>query len=82
APQANAPRYPHGARIMNAYREWEVTTWGLADLDLAEEEFSPLIGLQRKAFPPERPLGELVTGTPEEAAKELAQLLRGKSKEL
>jgi electron transfer flavoprotein beta subunit len=76
APQANQPRYPHGARIMNAYREWEVTTWGLADLDLTEEELSPLISLQRKAFPPERILGELITGTPDEAAKELAQVLR------
>ena len=76
APQANQPRYPHGARIMNAYREWEVTTWGLADLDLTEEELSPLIGLQRQAFPPERTLGELITGAPDEAAKELARVLR------
>jgi len=76
APQANQPRYPHGARIMNAYREWEVTTWNLADLGLTEEELSPLIGLQRQAFPPERTLGEILTGTPEEAAKELARLLR------
>ena len=59
-----------------AYREWEVITWGLADLGLTEEELSPLIGLQRKAFPPERTLGELITGTPDEAAKELAQVLR------
>jgi electron transfer flavoprotein alpha/beta subunit len=79
APQANQPRLPHGARIMNAYREWEVTTWGLADLGLTEEELSPLIGLQRKAFPPERTLGELITGAPEEAAKELAQILKAKS---
>lgn len=76
APQANEARYPHGARIMNAYREWEISTWGLADLGLAEEELSPLIGLRRKAFPPERTFGELITGAPGEAAKELAQLLR------
>ena len=76
APQANQPRYPHGARIMNAYREWEVTTWDLADLGLSEEELSPLIGLKRKVFPPEQTLGEIITGTPEEAAKELARLLR------
>jgi electron transfer flavoprotein beta subunit len=76
APQANQPRYPHGAHIMNAYREWKVTTWGLADLGLTEEELSPLIRLQREAFPPERTLGELITGTPDEAAKELAQVLR------
>ena len=79
APQANQPRYPHGARIMNAYREWEVTTWRLADLGLTDEELSPLIGLQREAFPPEQTLGELLTGTPDETAKELAQLLRDKS---
>ena len=76
APQANQPRLPHGARIMNAYREWEVTTWGLADLGLTEEELSPLIRLQREAFPPERTPGEIIVGTPEEAAKELAQVLR------
>jgi electron transfer flavoprotein beta subunit len=76
APQANQPRLPHGARIMNAYREWKITTWGLADLGLTEEELSPLIRLQREAFPPERTLEEIVAGTPEEAAKELAQVLR------
>ena len=76
APQANQPSLPHGARIMSAYREWKVTTWGLADLGLTAEELSPLIGLQRQAFPPERTLGELLTGTPDEAAKELAQLLK------
>jgi len=79
APQANQPRYPHGARIMNAYREWEVTTWNLADLGLTEEELNPLIVLQRKAFPPEQTLGELITGTPDEAAKELARILETRS---
>jgi electron transfer flavoprotein beta subunit len=79
APQANQPRLPHGARIMNAYREWEVTTWGLADLGLSEEELTPLIRLQREAFPPERTLGELISGTPDEAAKELALILKARS---
>ncbi len=78
APQASQPRYPHGARIMNAYREWEVTTWGSADLGLTEEDLNPLIRLQREAFPPERTLGELITGAPDEAARELAQLLGDK----
>jgi len=79
APQANQPRLPHGGRIMSAYREWTVTTWGLADLGLTEEEISPTIGLQREAFPPELTVGELITGTPDEAAKELAQILKAKS---
>ena len=76
APEANQPRYPHGARIMNAYREWEVTAWGLTDLGLTEEELRPMIRLQREAFPPERTLGEIIAGTPVEAAKELARVLR------
>jgi len=79
APQANQPRLPHGARIMSAYREWEVTTWGLADLGLTAEELIPLISLQRKAFPLERTIGELITGTPDEVAKELAQILEARS---
>lgn len=78
APQANQPRYSHGARIMNAYREWKITTWGLANLGLTEEELSPMIRFQREAFPPERTLGELIAGGPGEAAKELAQVLRDK----
>jgi len=76
APEANQPRLPHGARIMNAYRQWQITTWGLTDLGLSDEELTPLIRLQRKAFPPERILGEIITGTPEETAKELARVLR------
>ncbi len=79
APQANQPRLPHGARIMSAYREWEVAAWDLADLGLTEEELSPLIRLQRRAFPPERTLGELITGTPDEAAKELVHILKTRS---
>jgi electron transfer flavoprotein alpha/beta subunit len=79
APQANQPRYPHGARIMSAYRECEVTAWGLADLGLTEEGLGPLIGLKREAFPPERTLGELITGAPDEAAKELAHILKARS---
>jgi len=79
APKANQPRLPHGARIMKAYREWEVTTWGLADLGLSEEELTPMIRLQREAFPPERTLGELISGTPDEAAKELALILKARS---
>jgi electron transfer flavoprotein alpha/beta subunit len=64
---------------MSAYREWKVATWGLADLGLTEEELSPMIGLKREAFPPERTLGELITGAPDEAAKELAHILKARS---
>jgi electron transfer flavoprotein beta subunit len=76
AAQANQPRYPHGARIMQAYQEWEVITWGLADLGLTEEDIRPLVGLQREAFPAEETTGELIGGSSDEAARELVQALK------
>jgi electron transfer flavoprotein beta subunit len=76
AQDANEPRYPTGARIMNAYREWEVTVWGASDLGLEAEELQPLVEEKRISFPPERELGTKITGAPEEAAKELVRHLR------
>jgi electron transfer flavoprotein beta subunit len=76
AQDANQPRYPSGARIINAYREWEVTVWGASDLGLEVEELQPLAEEKRISFPPERELGAKITGSPEEAAKELVQHLK------
>jgi electron transfer flavoprotein beta subunit len=76
AQDANKPRYPTGARIINAYREWEVTVWGVSDLGLEAEELQPLVEEKRISFPPERELGTKITGAPEEAAKELVRHLR------
>lgn len=73
---ANQPRYPPGARIINAYREWEVTVWGASDLDLEAEELQPLTEEKRISFPPERELGTKITGAPEEAARELVRYLK------
>ncbi len=78
APDVNKPRYPHGARILNAYREWEVTTWGVADLGLTEEELAPIVEFRGRTFPPPREFGERITGSPEEAARELVQYLASK----
>jgi electron transfer flavoprotein alpha/beta subunit len=75
-PDANEPRYPTGARIINAYREWEVTVWGASDLGLEAEELQPLTEEKRISFPPERELGTTITGAPEEAARELVQYLK------
>jgi len=77
-PDANKPRYPHGAHIINAYREWEVTTWGAADLDLKEGDLRPLTKIRRRTFPPPREFGYKITGTPEEVARELVQYLASK----
>jgi len=50
APRAFPPRYPHGARIMNAYREWQVTVWGAEELGLDEGALSPLLSFRRESF--------------------------------
>jgi electron transfer flavoprotein beta subunit len=76
AQDANQPRYPTGAGIINAYREWEVTVWGASDLGLEAEELQPLTEEKRISFPPERELGAKITGAPEEAARELVQYLK------
>jgi electron transfer flavoprotein beta subunit len=76
AQDANKPRYPTGARIINAYREWEVTVWGGSDLGLEAADLQPLMEEKRISFPPERALGTKITGAPEEAARELVQYLK------
>jgi electron transfer flavoprotein alpha/beta subunit len=76
AQDANKPRYPTGAGIINAYREWEVTVWGASDLGLEAEDLQPLAEEKRISFPPEREFGAKITGAPEEAARELVQHLK------
>lgn len=76
APDANQPRYPPGARIINAYREWKVTVWRASDLGLEAAELQPLTEEKRISFPPEREFGVKITGAPEEAARELVQQMR------
>jgi electron transfer flavoprotein beta subunit len=78
APDSNEPRYPHGARIISAYREWEVEIWGAKDLSLTEEELIPLTEVRRKAFPPPREFGEKIRGTPKEAARDLVRYLKAR----
>jgi electron transfer flavoprotein alpha/beta subunit len=73
---ANEPRYPTGARIINAYREWEVTVWGASDLGLEAADLHPLTEEKRISFPAVRELGTKITGAPEEAARELVQYLK------
>jgi electron transfer flavoprotein alpha/beta subunit len=73
---ANKPRYPHGGRIMAAYREWQVTTWSAGDLGLAAADLAPLTEGRGRTFPPERTLGERLTGSPQDVAADLVQQLR------
>jgi electron transfer flavoprotein beta subunit len=76
APKAFPPRLPHGARIMNAYREWEVTVWGLEDLDLSDSDLEPRLALRRAGFPPPLETGEILRGDPDTVAQDAVITLR------
>ncbi len=80
--EANVPRYPHAAAIMNAYREQEVTLWGGEDID-ADPETIGLKGsptqVKRSFTPPPKEPGQIIKSGPSEAAKELVAILRQKN---
>ena len=76
APGTNIPRYAHGARIMNAYRTWEVPVWGAGELDLEDADLEPLTIFQAQSFPPPLEIGEILRGDAEDVANDLATILR------
>ncbi|NIV33503.1 MAG: hypothetical protein GWN58_29855 [Anaerolineae bacterium] len=76
APEAFPPRYAHGARIMNAYREWEVPVWTAADLELAEAALTPLVVKRGESFPPPLEVGEVFEGDPASVAQDVIAVLR------
>jgi electron transfer flavoprotein beta subunit len=76
APRAFPPRYPHGARIMSAYQEWQVPVWGASDLGLDEAALTPVLGLRRESFPPPLPVGERFQGDPASVAQDILAALR------
>lgn len=76
APEAFSPRYPHGARIMNAYREWSVSVWGASDLGLDEAALTPLLTFRGESFPPPLELGEKFRGDPARVAQDVIMALK------
>jgi electron transfer flavoprotein beta subunit len=76
APEAFPPRYAHGARIMNAYREWDVPQWTLTDLDLDNADLNPLLVFRGESFPPPLEVGEEFRGDPTVVAREVVAALR------
>jgi electron transfer flavoprotein beta subunit len=76
APEAFPPRYAHGARIMNAYQEWDVPQWSQADLDLDDTELKPLLTFRGESFPPPLEVGEEYRGDPTVVAREVVAALR------
>jgi len=71
SPKAPAARHAHGARVMNAYREWSVTTWTTDDLGLAEEDLTPLIESRGQSFPAVRERGNVLSGSPADMATDV-----------
>jgi electron transfer flavoprotein beta subunit len=80
--EANTPRFPHAAAIMNAYREQEVTFWGAEDIG-ADPETVGLKGsptqVKRSFSPPPKEPGQIIQSAPGEAAKDLVGILRDKN---
>lgn len=76
APEAFRPRYPHGTRIMSAYREWDVTTWDAADLALDGDALQALLAFRSEGFPPPLEIGERFQGKPADVAQDLIMALK------
>jgi electron transfer flavoprotein beta subunit len=68
---ANQPRYPHGGRIMQSYREYRLEAWTASDLGLSEEELKPVMDNRGQSFPPERQRGTIL-----DSPEELVRLLK------
>jgi electron transfer flavoprotein beta subunit len=76
APEAFPIRYAHGARIMNAYRQWGVTVWNSRDLKLNEADLVPLLVSRGESFPPPAEVGERLHGDPASVAAEVITVLK------
>jgi electron transfer flavoprotein beta subunit len=76
AAEAFLARYAHGARIMNAYREWDVSVWGARDLNLSNVDLEPLLVARGESFPPPLEVGESLRGDPTDVAADIVTALR------
>ena len=76
APEAFPPRYAHGARIMSAYREWDVMTWSAADLVLDDSALKPQLTFRSETFPPPLEVGEKFRGNPADVAQDVVMALK------
>lgn len=76
APEAFSPRYAPGARIIKAYREWDVPVWGAAELDLEGPMLAPVITFRGESFPPPLEVGEKLRGDPVTVAQDAVMALK------
>ena len=75
----NEPRYETLKGIMMAKKK-EIPTVTIEDLGLSPDELTPRVAVVRMDLPPSRQAGRVVTGPPEETAKQLAEFLHGEAK--
>jgi electron transfer flavoprotein beta subunit len=75
----NEPRYETLKGIMAAKRK-VIPTVTLEELGLTKEDVAPQVEIVALETPPPRQAGKIIPGTPEEAARELARLLRNEAK--
>ncbi len=78
APGAIRPRYPHPARIANAWNPGLLETWTVADLGVSAEALTPDTETGGLILGPERTRGQIIGGSPQEAAAELLNILRSR----
>ena len=74
----NEPRYPTLPNIMKAKKK-QIQSIPLETLGI---DTTPLVRVVELSLPPERPSAKILTGEPEETAKELARLLHEEAKVL
>ena len=75
-PGTERPRYPHPARIANAWNDGMVDVWTAAELGLADQ--APDTELGGLLLGPERVRGQMIKGSAQEAAAELVGVLRSR----
>lgn len=74
---SNQPRYAHGREVINTFKAKDaVEVLSLADLQLTEAEVAPLVEVRGQSFPPERELGRRLEGAPEDAARQIVNVIR------
>lgn len=76
---ANKPRYASLPGSIAAYDERTVTTWGIEDLGLTQDEIAEASSTEVRGTlaAPERETGRVIKGEPGEVAKELLRELKG-----
>jgi electron transfer flavoprotein beta subunit len=72
---AERPRYPHPSRIAVAWNEGYVETWPAANLGVPEEQLAADAEMGSLVLGAERQRGQVVSGSPADAAAELAGIL-------